>query len=68
MTRLRNLTRTDCDTNFGTKFGEQNVQVEPIRPSQRTQLKYKTIKLPSRQRPTGAVGFALERLVLPVGF
>ena len=25
-TRLRNLTRTDCDTNFGTKFGEQNIE------------------------------------------
>ena len=29
MTRLRNLTRTDCDTNFGTKFGEQNVKGMP---------------------------------------
>ena len=37
-TRLRNLTRTDCDTNFGTKFGEQNVSVQLGRPPPCTSL------------------------------
>ena len=62
MTRLRNLTRTDCDTNFGTKFGEQNVSVHQIRPTQRTSTTSTTFPMPVKQLPTSAVGFGWRGL------